>query len=492
MTSLHPVLSRAVLVLTAALQLAGATFVAGQPAEPGPAPEMVPTPGEIVGPIPTAQNPEHSYELYLPPRYSTEKKWPVLMIMDPRGRGRQAAEIFLPAAERFGFVLASSNNTASDVPDGEESPNAAALAAVTDDLARRLSLDGARLYLAGFSGTSRFAWAVGSHNPDQITGVIGCGGGMPGSHDRWKEIGFDYFGSAGTTDFNFAEMFQLDEILDKLDSPHRIEYFDGPHTWLPVEVATRAVGWMEIRAMRRGLRPIERRLIEALYSADLDRAAALEESGELYEAARLYRSISTDYDGLLPPGDAGGAADRLEQSPVVRNHAKRLTQAVEREQLYRTGLLEPFAALQPPNRPMSTSRLRETLNIEQLQRAAGGAGIESLSAQRQLAIVGVHMSFYQPRLLMSGKHYAHVVPVLEIATELHPRRADLWYNLACAQATTGRRAKALASLEQAVDLGFRNLEHIEADPDLERLRETKGYRQIVDRLRSGSVSESTR
>jgi hypothetical protein len=58
------------------------------------------------------------------------------------------------------------------------------------------------------------------------------------------------------------------------------------------------------------------------------------------------------------------------------------------------------------------------------------------------------------------------------------------YNLACALALGGKGPEALERLEQAVDLGYANLEHMEGDSDLDTLRSAEAYRRLVERLRS--------
>ncbi len=56
------------------------------------------------------------------------------------------------------------------------------------------------------------------------------------------------------------------------------------------------------------------------------------------------------------------------------------------------------------------------------------------------------------------------------------------YNAACAAMRLGRQPDALTWLATAVDKGFKDRIHLEADPDLAPLRETDGFKAIVSRL----------
>ena len=65
------------------------------------------------------------------------------------------------------------------------------------------------------------------------------------------------------------------QVVDRLmTSPHRVEIFEGGHTWLPVEMATSGVEWMEIQAMKNGLRPRDEMLVDELFSKRIASANA--------------------------------------------------------------------------------------------------------------------------------------------------------------------------------------------------------------------------
>jgi hypothetical protein len=95
--------------------------------------------------IDCSASPGQGYALYLPPSYDPARPAPVLFLMDAQGPHREISS----GARKFGFVLASSYNSASDEA---ADPNRQALAAMWIDAAEHLSLDARRVYLGGFSG----------------------------------------------------------------------------------------------------------------------------------------------------------------------------------------------------------------------------------------------------------------------------------------------------------------------------------------------------
>ncbi len=197
----------ALLTPVAAAWLAAARLVGAGAAGGEAAPRGADLPrGEIVDPVAAFEEPEETYALSLPAGYTPERKWPILFVLDPRSRGRMAAELFRDGAERFGYIVVSSNSTRSDTPPGEESPNPRAMQALFFDALNRFAADRRRVYLAGFSGTARYAWAVGFGLKGQVAGIIGCGVALPGRLPGWREVAFAFFGAAGETDCRQREV----------------------------------------------------------------------------------------------------------------------------------------------------------------------------------------------------------------------------------------------------------------------------------------------
>jgi len=76
--------------------------------------EEPPIRGGLVEGVKCGSDPTQTYTLYLPSVYDSERLWPVLLVLDPRGRSVTAAELFREAAEEYGWIILSSNNTRSD------------------------------------------------------------------------------------------------------------------------------------------------------------------------------------------------------------------------------------------------------------------------------------------------------------------------------------------------------------------------------------------
>jgi len=190
----------------------------------------------------------HSYALYLPSAWTAERAWPLLVALDPGGRGLVPVERFRAAAERRGWIVVGSY----DARNGDAAQMAAndrAVDAILADAQRRFSIDRRRLYFAGMSGMARYAWGVAVQLDGEAAGLIGAAAGFPRPTGLWvATLGrvrpFPYFGTTGTTDFNREEMEAVDSALDPTSLPHRLARFEGAHDWPPTASPRwRWTGW---------------------------------------------------------------------------------------------------------------------------------------------------------------------------------------------------------------------------------------------------------
>jgi predicted esterase len=454
-----------------------------------PASEPLPR-GEVVPKVGCASDPEETYAAYLPAGYDPGKPAPILYLLDARRRGVLALERFREASEKYGWILASSNNSESD---GPFTPNIRAMRAMWDDTHSRFSIDPRRVYATGFSGCARVVCVLGqSAAKAQITGIIGVGAGFSDRVPPYKDLPFVYFGVVGNTDFNYREMRQLDKTLASLGNAHRLAIFDGSHTWPPPEVCARAVEWMELIAMRSSARPRDERLVGEWLARASQEAAALESAGRKGEALARYREIGEDFNGLADVSVVRAALDRLEKDRAARRQIERQEHLEKEEDAELAEAHQKLASEIRADEPQPPQRIAQDLRIAALRRRAESAASEAerQSARRILNALFVQNSFYVPREYMGHHDSRRAALSAAFAAEVYPDRAgSVWYNFACLQAGTGDKKGALATLRRAVEKGFRDAERMERDPDLESLRGEEEYRQIVEELqKAGSPS----
>src|SRR5258708_9126807 len=237
--------------------------------------QKTPAPGVVIPSITCLDDASQSYALYLPSHYSADHPWPIVYAFDPFARGRAPVELYKDVAEKYGYILAGSNNS----KNGPTAPATAAAKAVWQDTDRRFSIDKSRVYTMGLSGGARFATSVALYcYTCTFTGVIAQGATYPvtkieGGHDT-----FLYFVAAGDADFNLPEVLQLRRKKnDERGAQFRVSIYPGPHQWAPPEVFEDAVEWLDLKAMQAGTKKADPAFIGRIFDRTKEEAAGAEQ-----------------------------------------------------------------------------------------------------------------------------------------------------------------------------------------------------------------------
>ena len=384
-------------------------------------------PGRLEARVRSATDSSQTFALYLPPGYTPERRWPVLLVLDPRGRALLGLNLFQEGAARLGWVILSSYNTLSD---GPPEPNVDAVNAMLVWAQAHASLDPTRLYLAGFSGTARAALGFAVALRGHVAGVIAVGGALGFTLGGPETVfagdsTFGYFGSAGTRDFNYEEVLAMGDRFRTTRVPFRVVAFDGPHGWPPPAVCGDALDWLELRAMLGGLRAIDSAWVRQRLAGELARAAELDRVGRWAEALRLDEAIARDYEKWPEAGGAAGRVATLRRSPVVAKYEVEAHRLAERDLRQGVELPKIFAWARSQQEPPSLETLARKLRIAELARTAErGDSLEAASARRLLARVHVNLVFYEPRAYLAGGSASRALRMLEAAATIGPIQGE--------------------------------------------------------------------
>lgn len=351
--------------------------------------------GTIVEKLAVEADPAISYAYYLPKSYSTDRKWPVLFVFDPRQRGAFAADLFRDAAEEFGWVIVSSNDTSSD---GPAEPNIKALSAMWPDVNKRFAVDRRRIYATGFSGGAILAWWL-AEGTGSLAGVISVGGRV-NAPEKIKDVPFAWFGIAGNTDFNYIETRDIEERLAASGATRRFEAFDGGHRWAPKELLRKSIEWMEMDAMRRGIRPVDPAAVARAFDGDV---AGAENASDALDALRRYESIARTYEGLK---DLTAISDRiavLKKSPALAKAEEDDREALKLERTHRARLPQVMKWFMNEAEVQPAPLVAQQLQVSRLQQLARQKTRTGLAAQRVLESFFVQFHFYLPQTLTGPK-----------------------------------------------------------------------------------------
>jgi predicted esterase len=437
--------------------------------------------GEIIERVTCRADAGQSYALFLPASYTPQKQWPIIYCFDPVARGRVPLGRFKEAAEKYGFILAGSNNSRNG-----SSEVSIAVNAMVNDTYERLAIDSRRVYTAGFSGGGRVATAVALAFGERVAGVIACGGGFPPSVTPSKAASFALFATAGTEDFNYIEMRGLTLTFDRLGLANHFATFEGGHDWLTPALADEAIVWLELQAMKTNRRARDEAFINEAFKRNLDRARAAEAAGKSYETYLRLVDLADDFKGLREVAEFARRVAELKETKEIKQAIKQEDDQAREQQVHLKELFTLREAMRNNDeRPLAYADLQKHLAALKKKSDAPQTPAERLVARRTINQFFASLS-EEADVLSRRKQYGAAAENLELMALMAPNNPRVFYNLACVHALNRDRSRALEALKRAVEKGFKDAAALESDKDLDALRNDPAYKQIVEELKKSS------
>ena len=362
-----------------------------------------------------------TFAVYLPSAYPGDHRWPALFVMDPRGRGKLGLDLFAPAAERNGFVVISSYNTLSD---GPVEPNVGAINAMLSAAQSSLAVDLGRLYIAGFSGTARVGWEFETEAPKNFAGLLGAGAApilTDATSALLREPGFALALTAGSADFNWAEVRGTEQRLLREGMPVQADFFTGPHRWPPAPLIDRALAWFRLRGMLAGRWEPDTAWVLAEIGSRWQEADSLEEVGQPARAADRLAELALTLAGRPDAERAARRARDLEQRALVSAFRDRAAELARDEGARVQAVGAVLVDVRRADRRVDPEELVRRLDVARLKRlAAEGDSLERPFAERVLAFEAVYLGFYEPRRYLARQQSDRAVASLQAYAAIAP------------------------------------------------------------------------
>jgi predicted esterase len=437
---------------------------------------QTPAPGAVHASVAVAADPSNSYALYLPSAYSPAKRWPLLLVFDPFARGEVSVKLFHEAAEKYGFIVVGSNNARNF-----QDPSAA-IRTLWADVKERYAIDPRRIYTAGLSGGARVASSVALACKNCIAGVIANGAGLPnGATTPGPEVA-DWFLVAGTTDFNYPELLHLKEALDAHNATSRFVVYDGPHNWMPKDFVERALAWLQLRAMVKGIAPVDKEFIGRQFEGRLAEAVSAQKAGDILAAVRDYREIAQDFSAFRDVKEQDALAKSLAASEEFRKAAKneKATLDLQDEVTRKVGNLVAGISERPDDRAVFASQLQSAVNDAYRDKKESSNPARKQAIERGLASA-FSFAAESGQQAMLKKDYLAAKDMFQAGETILPENAWASYLVATAHAQLGEKKQAIQELKKALEKGMTNLKLLE-DGAFDRIRNEEGFKEVAARL----------
>jgi dienelactone hydrolase len=377
------------------------------------------------------------------------------------------------AAEKFGYIIVSSNNSRN----GPFRPQMEAADAMWKDAQERFSIDPKRTYFAGFSGGSRLAVLFTAKCGGCAAGVIASGAAFPSGMEPKSVPKFLYFGIVGREDFNYPEYLDIEPKLKDAKFTYHISHFEGAHEWAPTEIWASAFEWFNLQAMKSGTMPKDEKFIADAYEHAL--FAASSQINEL-EKFRGYSQITKDFAELIDISEARKRADALQNEKAVKDLARLERRQADDQVRMGEPIYEQLEGLKDAERRgQAMHELRSLLEDLNLK-AKNTKDPQSIVARRVRTQIIIHI--YEDGMgMILAKDYANALTLYDVivsstatAPGAHLQKSKIYILM-------GNRKKALSEARLAVKDGVNDPDAF-SEPEFTTLKSDPEFQALLGSL----------
>ncbi|MEM8929045.1 MAG: alpha/beta hydrolase [Bacteroidota bacterium] len=275
-----------------------------------------------------------TYALFVPKNFELKGKWPLLTVMNMKGKARQEMAAFIPAANRFGYVIAAPNAIHDSL---SLSDNMLLVKGLIDHLINLLPLNKSRVYTAGFKDGGRFANLIPIVIKD-VEGTLSINAAIANIELLNAKNPFQFVGMVDKKNYNYPILLKDEKALNGLKFPNSI-LVGTPSMNDVSRRILQSFSHFELLAMSRGNVAKDSVLIEELYQMDIDYINELMTKKEYLLANRVMAEALNAYRTLRNTDSL-----REQKRTLKRNKVFRIQKREEEATFFKESLLrEDFA-----------------------------------------------------------------------------------------------------------------------------------------------------
>jgi dienelactone hydrolase len=436
--------------------------------------------GQLIESVACESDPTQTYALYLPSTYTPAKRWPIIYAFDPQALGSRPVELYKDIAEKYGFVLAGSNNSRNF----SASESAKSVNAMWIDTHVRLTLDERRVYTTGFSGGARMAGSVALGCAQcKIAGVIAHGAGYPANRKSATKDALLYFFAIGNQDFNWPEVITLRREREEQGLPYRVRGFSGPHQWAPADVMQDAVEWMMLKAMQSGSQAPDAAFIDRFFLRMQAEGDDAQKRGDAIAQLNAYRSLTSDFSGFKDIAGYETKLATIKKSAFLKSALGKEHNQIADQELAQEEISPKLTRLADGNADDPAALGREIAQaMGRLHDQSEHAKTEEnrLIAARAFRAVWAQ-GIEAGQMAFESRHFEKAEACFRLLSSVGD---DIWPVLMLAEthAALGDKKQALKDLHEAVRRGLKDPGALAKDARLQSLSSEDDFQQLILQL----------
>jgi hypothetical protein len=414
-----------------------------------------------------------SYALYLPSYYSSDKEYPVIYFFDPHAKGKLPVSRYKSLAEKHGYILIGCNNTENGM---ERDKINQVVQNMFEDSRSRFAIHSEHIYTAGFSGGARIAGNIAVET-GTINGVIACGAGL--GTDQQPKRKFSFFGIAGIEDFNYTELKNLDNQLEKAGWAHFFMEFPGKHEWPPLEIMEDAFTWLDLRAMSEGSSAKNDSTINSFIQKNQKMIKNSKTAQGMYADYLVSKKIEAFTRGLSADDLFRKKLKKYEEREEVQHTLKHISDLEEKEDRMKKFYTENFQTRDIDWWEHEVKKLDgeiKTLNDKE----------EIFLRKRVLNFLSLvaYMNSANAVKNMDLNTAAHFIEIYKLVDPKNPYHA---YLHATVFMKMKQPEKAMTFLSEAAQLGFDDYDKLKSEKEFDELNQRRDFIELLQKVKENAA-----
>ncbi len=425
-----------------------------------------PAPSVYLSNQPVNTNGNLHFSVYYPSCYAEDRKFPVMIFFDPHGSPDIPLNKYRELADKYGFIFLGSHESKNGNP-------AQLTADIIDGLSNQARMlpkaDTALIYCGGFSGGGRVAAMMGL-SPVRIEGLLTCGAGVAGG--AWFGVPpYVIISMAGTSDMNLQEVKSFSTQKKDLMTRYFQVLYDGKHEWPPLSEMEFSLITFKRMAMRDKKIPVDETFIRS--SGDWLNQYLQTKDDPIQKSESCYNIIRST-EALADISSLENQYQQIKLSSQYKNAVKNEEQLARDEENTKSRLLNEVMVKDTLWWRKTISALYDTSafqsdkpRIAMIHRIQGYLSLTIYSALNRAVMAmktdqGVHLS--------------------TLYRQVDPFNPEAWFLSAVVAMQLGMKDIALQYFENAVDLGFNDINRCKTEQFFSSLQSDNRFNSIISKI----------
>ena len=372
---------------------------------------------------------------------------PLLIILDSGGDGLLAVNKVSPAVLRIPCIMIGSDRVRNNFPGYER-----AVELLINDACQKFPVNKEQIYLAGFSGGARMAYEYARNHP--VKGILMCGAGP--AVNSFQELPCRVYMIAGTTDFNFSEMY-YNPLTISGQQRFLADYFRGSHEWPPAERMKDGFLFLMGKSIPYGESLLKQE--SSILTEEADSLLARDET--LFALKAVEKALSFDPDNK----PAKRQIERIKKDrKLVRNIIK-----IESDLALENKIDQAYSQASMERDSIWWAKEIKQLSLE----IANNSGETKDHYLRIKAFLGILFYSRLNSLIRSQPDNNQIVHILAAYRMAEPENPDVYYDYALYEWEMAKRESALKYLKTTLSLGFKDQQKLATDFPVDLLNQVR-------------------